>query len=209
MILYRTIGNHVIRPGLKLVYRAEVRGAERVPDGGCIVASNHESLIDPFVLGLATERVIHYMAKAELWRYPVLRQLMEGFGAFPVARGEGDRLALTRASRLLERGEVVGIFPQGTCLPYPRRPWRRGAARLALATGAPLVPVALVDTEKALRPKRVRIGFPKLRVLIGEPLEIERSEPTPEAAASLTDRLERAVQTLRAPYGEPAHAWID
>jgi 1-acyl-sn-glycerol-3-phosphate acyltransferase len=85
----------------------------------------------------------------------------------------------------------------------------RGAARLALGTGSPLVPVALVGTEQALRPHRFKLGLPRIRVLVGRPFEVAGSRPTVAAARELTRRIEDAIADLRRPYGEPRHAWID
>jgi 1-acyl-sn-glycerol-3-phosphate acyltransferase len=210
VILYELLEASGFRRFARWLYRVRIEGGEHVPaQGPAIIAANHESLIDPWILGLVTARPIRYMAKAELWRYPLVRQVMNGFGTFPVERGAGDTDALGIAGRLLREGEVLGIFPQGTCLPYRRRPWHRGAARLALATGSPLVPVALVGTEKALRPHRLRIGRPRIRVLVGRPFDVARQRPTIAAAKALTQRLEQAVADLRAPFGPPAHIWID
>jgi 1-acyl-sn-glycerol-3-phosphate acyltransferase len=209
VILYRLLDTIRFRAFLKALYRIELTGAERIPSrGSCILVANHESLLDPFILGTVTTRSIHYMAKAELWRNPILARVMDAFGTFPVERGLGDSAALGRAGRLLAEGELLGIFPQGTCLPYRRRPYMRGAARLALATGAPLVPVRMVGTERALRPHRLRVGLPKLRILVGQPIEVECERPTVAAARALTQRVERAIAELGLPYGEPRHVWI-
>ena len=208
--LYELLERTGFRNWFGALYRVEIRGADRIPAGGGVVlVANHESLIDPWFLSLATPRPVRYMAKAELWRYPVLRLAMEKFGTFPIDRGGEDRVAISRAAELLHAGEVLGMFPQGTCLPYRRRPYHRGAARLALATGAPLVPVALVGTEKALRPGRFKVGLPRVKVLVGEAIDVEPEPPTPAAATALTERVEQAIVGLRAPYGEPAHAWFD
>lgn len=205
--VYRTLGDFVIRPLLHLLYRPVAEGWERIPaEGPAILASNHESMIDPFVLGVATPRVIHYMAKAELFGYPVLKQVLEGFGVFPVVRGGGDESAISRGRELLERGELIGIFPQGTCLPYRIRPYRRGAARLALETGTPIVPVCMIGTERILRPGKPRVGFPQVRIRVGEPIGVAKGEATQEAAAELTARVEQAIAGLRGGY-EPAHVW--
>ena len=88
-------------------------------------------------------------------------------------------------------GEAIGIFPQGS---VSRDAWRRGAARLALSAGAPLVPVRILGTDAAL--VRGRIGFPRITVLIGEPVAVERQEPTAEVATALTARLRGAVEAL-------------
>jgi 1-acyl-sn-glycerol-3-phosphate acyltransferase len=210
VILYRLLGAVGFRPFAKWLYGVRIEGGEHVPPTGpAILAANHESLIDPWILGLVTPRPIHYMAKAEFFRNPVMRRIMEAWGTFPVERGGGDTDAVGVAERLIADRQVLGIFPQGTCLPYRDRPWHRGAARIALRTGAPLVPVALVGTEKALRPHRFKVGRPQIRVLVGRPFEVARARPTIAAAKALTQRLEEAVAELRAPFGPPAHAWID
>jgi len=202
LLVYRLIA--LFRQPLTLLYRIRPDGWERIPaTGPAVLAANHESVLDPFVLPIATRRFVHYMAKAELFGYPVLRQLMLSAGTFPVSRGSGDGRAIARGVELLRRGELVVVFPQGTCLPFRERSWRRGAARLALEAGAPLVPICLVGTERAVRPHRVKLGLPRIRIVVGEPLQPEGT------AAELTVRLEAAVEELRRPYGPPAHVWID
>jgi 1-acyl-sn-glycerol-3-phosphate acyltransferase len=210
VIIYRFLNVCGYRPAARTLYRMEIAGGERIPaQGPCILVANHESVIDPFVLGLATPRVVRFMAKAELWRSAAARAVMQGLGAFPVDRGRGGFDAFGRAERLLANGEILGIFAQGTCKPFRRRPFLRGAARLALETGSPLVPVALVGTEQAVRPYRLKLGLPRIRVLVGRPFEVAGAQPTAAAARELTRRIEDIVADLRCPYGEPKHEWID
>ena len=207
--LYAFVERAGYRFVLRHLYRVEVRGGERIPrEGAVILAANHESMLDPWLLPLSTSRPVRYMAKAELWRYPVVRWVMDKFGTFPVERGSGDRRAVGRAAQLLTDGELLGIFPQGTCLPFPDRHWYRGAAKLALTTGATIVPACLVGTERALRPGKFKIGFPRVLVLVGEPIEVERSKPNLAAAKALTERVRASIEELRKPYGPPAHAWF-
>lgn len=192
------------------MYRVEVSGSERIPiEGPCIVASNHESTVDPFIIGLATGRVVHWMAKSELWGSSFAARIVDGFGAIRVDRGRGDRSAYEEALRLLAEGRVIGVFPQGTCLPIRGRPYYRTTAKLALATGAPLVPVGLVGTERVLRPHRTKLGLPKVRIIVGSPIHVDRQKPTMVAARSLTNRLEATIVDLCHPYGEPRHLWLD
>jgi len=199
----------VSRPLMNRLYRIRHLGWERIPASGPVVlAANHESILDPFFLGTVTTRPVHFFAKAELFRLPVVRQVLEGLGGIPVRRGADMGRAASEGVEALERGEVVGIFPQGTCLPYRNRRFQRGAARLALATGAVLVPVLLVGTERAVQPRTHRIGFPQVTIVVGEPIAVERQEPTRAAAVALTDRLERSIAELRAPYGDPDHVWF-
>jgi len=179
-----------LRQLLTRLYRVEVRGVENVPAvGPCILVANHESLIDPWILCLATPRRVRFMAKAELWRYPGIRWAMEAYGTFPVERGNGDTGAMRRAGELLAAGELLGMFPRGTSKPTGSRVWHRGAARLALAHGAPLVPIRLVATRQLL-PRR------PIRVLVGIPIEVSQQRPTIATARELTTRVEAAVEAL-------------
>ena len=206
--LYTLLERTAFRFWFARLYRVVLRDTQRIPSKGpVILVANHESLIDPWLLGLATPRPIRYMAKAELWNYPVLRTIMEWFGTFPVERGSGDRAAVGRAAQLLANDQVLGMFPQGTCLPYRHRPWMRGAARLALATGAIVVPICIVGSERALRPGKLKLGLPRIRVLVGEPIQVEKARPTIATTKELTARIEETIEELRAPYGPPAHAW--
>ena len=209
-LLYDTLGRGLLFPLHRALWRPVIEGAERIPaEGPAVLSPNHESLLDPFFLALAApRRHIHYMAKAELWGYPGLGAVMESFAAFPVRRGESDGSAIDAALAQLRAGHLVGVFPQGTCLPYRERRWKKGAARLALEMGCPLIPVALVATEQALQPATRKIGFPQVRVIVGEPLQ-PQGPATPEAAEELTARLVDAVDALRLPYGAPNHAWFD
>ena len=178
------------------LYGVEVEGAGNIPGtGGCVLAANHDSSIDPALLALTTDRPVRFVARAELWQ-PGLGRLLDALGAIPVRRGEGDRRAIRRARRLLEAGELVAIFPQGTVLRFRNRRFRRGAARVALTTGVPLVPVRLIGTAAAFSIWPPRLGFPKLRVVVGQPLPVEREQPSRAAATRITADLESAITEL-------------
>jgi 1-acyl-sn-glycerol-3-phosphate acyltransferase len=178
---------------VRAVYRIEVVGAERLPaTGSAVVASNHESVLDPFVLGAAISRDLRFVAKAELWRSRLFAWMLDGLGAIPVERGRSDYHAAALVLQALEAGQAVVIFPQGAV--RGDRVWRQGAAHAALVTGAPLVPVRLIGTAQAL--SRGKIGFPRLRVIVGEPIEVARGPEDPAAATKLTERLRFAVEAL-------------
>jgi 1-acyl-sn-glycerol-3-phosphate acyltransferase len=192
-----TLLERILRPILTLAYRVKIVGGDNVPStGACVLAANHASVLDGFFLALTTTRQVRFMAKAELYRWPIVKQILEAAGAFPVRRGADAGRAVARGVELLERGAVVGLFPEGTSLPNDKRGYKRGAARLALASGAPLVPVALIDTERSIEPGTHRIGLPRVTIVIGEPIPVERQEPTEEAATELTARLKRAIESL-------------
>jgi 1-acyl-sn-glycerol-3-phosphate acyltransferase len=171
----------------------EVRGGELVPaEGPLVVVSNHVSVLDPFVLGAAIPRTLHFLAKEELWRSAPVGRVLDVAGAIPVARGRGDVSAMGRARDALEQGEAVALFPEGAV----RRegPWLRGAARLALATGAPILPVRLLGTAEAIAPGHV--GLPRVGVLIGHPIPVPHLRPTVAVAREVTAQAQRAVELL-------------
>jgi len=200
-VLYRVVRATVPRL-LRRVWRLRVEGAN-VPPGPAIVVSNHDSLADPFVLGTAIDRPLRYLAKRELWRYRPLAWAVESLGAIPVSRQRGDVGAVEAAARAMAARDTIVIFPQGTTLGGPDRPWQRGAARLALTTGAPLVPVAIVGARdglgKGMRlPRRAHV-----RVVVGEPIVVERAPVTIPAARELTARLRAEVERLASAPAQP------
>ncbi len=183
----RTFGNLV-----HAMYRLEVVGVDRLPIGPAVITPNHDSVLDGIILGAAISRELRFLAKAELWRSRLLAWMLDGLGAIRIKRGHGDQLALARMRQALEAGQTVAIFPQGAV--RGERVWHRGAARLALVTGAPLVPVRLIGTAQALSQRR--IGFPQLRVIIGEPIKVAQAPEEPAAATALTKWLRIAVESL-------------
>lgn len=174
-------------PYMKLVYALKIEGAENIPDeGATIIAPNHKSFWDAFFVAAATRRPIRFMGKSELFEGPAGRALIR-LGAFPVRRGASDAEALETAREILRHGGLLALFPEGTRVRDPEQLGEphRGAARLALETGATVVPCAITGTERLFagplpRPGRVRVSF-------GEPVEVAASEATPEAAGALLD----------------------
>ena len=150
----------------RLLFRLHVTGAEHLPSAGAVlVAANHCSFLDPVVLGAATRRPISYLVTSEIYRLPWMRPLMWALGAIPVEQGRSDRGALDRAQAELGRGRVVGIFPEGGISRDGHlRRGHGGVALLALATGAPIVPVALVATHRALRRGSFRLRLVRVSV---------------------------------------------
>src|SRR4051794_14587650 len=145
----------VLQPFFHLYLRMRRIGREHIPaEGPVIIAANHRSFLDPFVIGCMTRRPIHYVAKKELFGNRLSAWLLSSLGAFPIDRGAADVGAIETARAILERGEIVLIFPEGTrTRPGPLGAPKRGIGRLALQTGAPIVPVAVMGTE------RVRNGW--------------------------------------------------
>jgi 1-acyl-sn-glycerol-3-phosphate acyltransferase len=163
----------VLRPATRAAFAARVTGAERVPaDGGLVVAANHRSYLDPPLLGTWFPRTIHFMAKKELFSIFVLGPLIRSVHAFPVDRDRADVASIRQALRILKAGGVVGIFPEGTRNISGDAQARGGAVLLAATAHCPLVPVALVNTQLAIR----RLRASKVEVRIGEPIVLQGSE---------------------------------
>lgn len=198
----------LLGPAIRRVWKLEVIGVEHLPVGACVVAPNHDSLSDPFFVGAALPRPLRMLAKKELFWFP-LGAFLRACGGIPVARGEGDGRAIASAVDALRNGETVVIHPQGTVLGAPDRPWKRGAARVAIETGVPIVPMALVDTERVLRRGTLRPHLAKVKVVVGEPIHPGAArDPSEDDATELIGRVRAEVERLRALYGtgSPASA---
>jgi 1-acyl-sn-glycerol-3-phosphate acyltransferase len=183
-------------PVLKTVFRLRVRGAENVPHaGGFVLAANHLSNFDPWPLGipLFPQRFLRFMAKSELFWFPFSAIAYAG-GAFPVRRGERDEEAIAKAVALCRAGHAVVMFPEGTRRTKGMRKkhearWRTGAARIALEAGVPIVPAAVVGTDRLAR-------LAPLRVRYGTPLELGDLNGVEDASRVATERLRAAIEEL-------------
>ena len=172
-----------------------VEGREHLPaTGGYIVAANHISGYDPPAIEFALRTPVRYMGKQELFQVPLLGGFLRALGNFPVRRGESDRQAMGTALRVLEAGQPLGYFPEGTRSKDGRlRRAKPGVAFLARRSGAPIVPVAVVGTPRAgLRlPPRADIV-----VRIGEPLTAAELGAGARDDQALADAIMRRVAAL-------------
>src|SRR6516164_8717936 len=166
-------------------------GREHIPaEGPVILASNHRSFFDPFIIGTMTRRPVYYVAKKELFGYSrLLGWVLNALGAFPVDRGAGDQDSIDTAEATLNRGDIVLMFPEGTrTRPGSLGKPRRGVGRLALETGAPVVPIAIIGTEDIRRGWRFRPR--KVRLRAGRQLHFPKIDAaSPALAGAVTDRI--------------------
>ncbi len=182
----------ILTPAFLIWFRLQRTGREHARvKGGLIVASNHRSFLDPFVIGasLPWRRHIQFVAKVELFEKRWVGWILSRLGAFPIRRGQSDEVAMKTARMIVERGGTVAIFPEGTrhrhgSLGSPKR----GVGRLALEAGASVLPVAVHGSEYVRRGFRIRPRKVKLRM--GRPMTFPRTErPSPQLAATITDRI--------------------
>lgn len=195
-------GQVTLRGFFRLVYRAWEEGLENVPDrGACVVASNHESLLDPPLLATAIpHRQVFFMAKRELFAVPFLGSFLRACGCLEVDREGSDarkRRALDGARAHLEAGRMIGIYPEGTRSRDGRlRPARSGVALLALRTGAPVVPVAVFRTRESVQ-RRMLPGGPPFGIRFGPPMRFGKDpEPSEQRIQEVRDRVMASIQTL-------------
>lgn len=179
------------------IFHLHVEGRENIPvKGAVIVAPNHKSNWDPPLIGVAfSNRVVHYMAKEELFKNPIAAWILTMFGTFPVKRGSGDGSAVMRAVRELRKGYPVGIFPEGTRIKREGLGrFHSGMASIAMIEGTDILPVAVVGSLNMPHPKQHPV------VLIGKIIHVEKQKPTKESIQALNEKVKSAIEQLMTDY---------
>ncbi len=197
------IGRLLITPLARLIYRPHIEGKSHVPRTGPVIfASNHLSFIDSIAIPVAAPRPVHFLAKASYFEEPASRWFFTAIGAIPVHRGAGQAAldALDQQRELLEAGSAVALYPEGTrSLDGRLYKGRTGVAFLALQTGAPVVPVGLIGTDKVM-PVGAKAPSLKHRITVrfGEPLDLAHHGPASSGKARrlATDEIMSAIHAL-------------
>ena len=176
-LIYQLVSNFLVFPIYKFVFRGQLIGRENIPQkNSYIMVSNHGSLLDPPLLGHALRRNISFMAKAELFKIPLLGFIIKACGAYPVKRGIVDKNTIKTACKKLSNDNCIGIFIDGTRQKNGRvnKP-KQGAALLAFKNQKLLLPVAIVNSHRLIRFKFFIPLFSKIVIKVGEPVQPPQS----------------------------------
>ena len=209
---YLAISYLLVFPIFRWLLRGRTAGNANVPpQGALVVVANHGSHLDPPLLGHALGRPVAFMAKEELFRVPLLGPIIRACGAYPVARGAGDREAIRVACQRLAQGWATGVFLDGTRQRNGRvNAPLHGAALLAARCGVPLLPVAIVNSHRALGPDQSRLRPVPVHIRIGEPIAppaSRRREDLESTTRACQEAINRLIdEGLIAPRGRLAAA---
>lgn len=157
----------IFKPFTKIIYRLEIRGAENIPQSGrVILCPNHTSNADPIILGISCKRQVFFMAKKELFKNKLFGKILSKLGAFAVDRGNRDKQAINSAEEVLQKGNILGLFIEGTRSKTGEflKP-KNGAAMISCSTNTPIIPVCIrgkkQNVVKAFRKNVIIIGKPQ------------------------------------------------
>ncbi|MCL2406452.1 MAG: 1-acyl-sn-glycerol-3-phosphate acyltransferase [Defluviitaleaceae bacterium] len=187
-----TIGKPLTFLFYKLFFRASVTGNKNIPkDGAVLLCVNHLSNHDPLLLGTFTKRRIHFMAKEELFRMPIIRQMVRSLGAFPVDRNNPGQASFKAGMEILSAGKVLSVFPQGRRFAEIRKEDAKpGVSLFALKSDAVVIPVKIAPQYKIFR---------KTRIIIGKPIDLSAhrtDKPKSDTLKAVTDLIMEKIMEL-------------
>lgn len=194
-MLYRFL-QIVFRLLFYTVFRTRVYGRENIPkEGAVILAANHASNIDPPLMASLIERPVSYMAKIELFENPIFGAAIRRCHAFPVKRGASDRGAIKAAVTVLKEGHMLGLFPEGTRSKTGElQKAEAGIALIASMTGAPIVPVAILNSHRIFANGGL---LPQLRIMYGAPISFQGDRKNKEALDAFSAEIMAHIAQMR------------
>ena len=184
-----------------ILFRARVYGRENIPaEGAVILAANHASNIDPPLMASLIDRPVSYMAKIELFENPIFGAAIRRCHAFPVKRGESDRGAIKTAVTVLKEERVLGLFPEGTRSKTGElQKAEAGVALIAAMTGAPIVPVAILNTHRIFANGGL---LPQLRIMYGQPISFQGDRKSKEALDAFSAEIMAHIARMKEELGK-------
>ena len=184
-----------------ILFRARVYGRENIPaEGAVILAANHASNIDPPLMASLIDRPVSYMAKIELFENPIFGAAIRRCHAFPVKRGESDRGAIKAAVTVLKEERVLGLFPEGTRSKTGElQKAEAGVALIAAMTGAPIVPVAILNTHRIFANGGL---LPQLRIMYGQPISFQGDRKSKEALDAFSAEIMAHIARMKEELGK-------
>jgi 1-acyl-sn-glycerol-3-phosphate acyltransferase len=194
MILkFYSFAKGLVKGALTPFYRVTTLGKESFPkDGSVLICANHINNLDPLIVGTTSPRDIHFMAKEEIFRIPILKGILPMVNAFPVKRGMSDREALRKGLSILKNGKVMGLFPEGTRSKSGELgEGLAGAGFFALRSNAIVVPCAIIGPYKL---------FGKLKVIYGEPIDFQKYREEKMPADKATKLIMEKIKLLISEY---------
>ena len=207
-MLYWFFKHILLGPWLKILFRPWAEGQENIPaSGGVILASNHLSFSDSFYLALVAKRPMAYLAKSDYFtgkgiKGYLTKSFMRGVGQLPVDRsgGRASEAAILTALQVLNAGDILGIYPEGTRSPNGiLYRGKTGLARMALEAKVPIIPVAMINTYEIQPPGKIRPRLKRVGIRVGKPLKFDRYEGLEDdrfVLRSVTDEVMYELMTL-------------
>lgn len=194
--MFYSLIRFILKIFFMVLFRPKIIGAENIPaEGAFILSANHVSNWDPPFMGTFAGRVVSYMAKEELFKNPIFSAIIRKLHAFPVKRESADKAAIKTAVKILKGGGCLGLFPEGTRSKTGKLgKAESGVSLIAAMTKAPIVPAAIVNTEKIFS---AEVKFPRLALVFGTPIQFSGSTKDKDALANFAQEIMAEIAKLK------------
>ena len=184
-----------------ILYRVNVRGLDKIPrKGKYLICSNHISYLDPVLIGAYLPRFTYFMAKRELFSFSFISNLVTFFNAFPVSRDLIDRATFNTALKILKNENILCLFPEGTrSVDGKIGEGKKGVGLISFLSGAPIIPMVIIGSNKIIQKPHKRIFFPKIKMAIGDIIDtakIIKENDRKDAIQIIVDETMRSLKRL-------------